>query len=52
MCDCKAIVNECAAKAAPYGGMQNGFYGEKKSRESKAKDMMVKTEEDKLSRSV
>ena len=30
-------------KAAPYGGMQNGSYGEKeKSRESKAKDTMVK----------
>ena len=31
-------------KAAPYGGMQNGSYGEKKSRESKAKDTMFKTE--------
>ena len=40
-------------KAAPYGGMQNGSYGEKvKSRESKAKDTMVETEGDKLSRSV
>ena len=36
-------------KAAPYGGMQNGSYGEKeKSRESKAKDTMVKTEGDKF----
>ena len=40
-------------KAAPYGGMQNGSYGEKeKSRESKAKDTMVETERDKLSRSL
>ena len=32
-------------KAAPYGGMQNGSYGEKeKSRESKAKDTMVENE--------
>ena len=35
-------------KAAPYGGMQNGFYGEKeKSRESKAKDAMMETKGDK-----
>ena len=40
-------------KAAPYGGMKNGSYGEKeKSRESKAKDTMVETEGDKLSRSI
>ena len=39
-------------KAAPYGGMQNGSYGEKKSRESKAKDKMEETEGEKLSRSV
>ena len=33
--------------------MQNGFYGEKeKSKESKAKDTMVETEDDKLSKSV
>ena len=39
-------------KTAPYGGMQNGSHGKKeKSRESKAKDMMVETEGDKLSRS-
>ena len=31
-------------KAAPYGGMQNGSYGEKeKNRESKAKHTMVET---------
>ena len=40
-------------KAAPYGGMQNGSYGEKENdRKSKAKDMMVETKKDKLSRSV
>ena len=40
-------------KAAPYGGMQNGSHGEKeKSRDSKAKDTMVETEGDELSRSV
>ena len=40
-------------KAAPYCGMQNGSHGEKeKSRESKAKDTMVETEGDKLSRSI
>ena len=40
-------------KAAPYGDMQNGSYGEKvKSRESKAKDTMVETKGDKLSRNV
>ena len=39
--------------SSTYGGMQNGSYGEKeKSRESKAKDTMVETERDKLSRSV
>ena len=33
-------------KAAPYGGMQNGSYGEKeKNRENKAKDTMMETEE-------
>ena len=40
-------------KAVPYGGMQNGSYGEKeKSRESKVKDTMMETKGDKLSRSV
>ena len=48
MCDCKVI-----RKEAPYGGMQNGSCGEKeKGRESKAKDTMVETKGDKLSRSV
>ena len=41
------------SQTAPYGGMQNGSYGEKeKSRESKAKDTIMETERDKLSRSV
>ena len=40
-------------KAAPYGGMQNGSYGEKeKGIESKSIDTMVETEGDKLSRCV
>ena len=42
-----------ALQTAPYGGMRNGSHGEKeKGTESKAKDKMVKTEGDKLSRSV
>ena len=52
MCDCKIIVNK-RRKAAPYNGMQNGSYGEKeKSRESKAKDVMMETKGYKLSRCV
>ena len=52
MCDCKVILNECVAKQH-HMMVPNGSYGEKgKSRESKAKDTMVETEEDKLSRSV
>ena len=40
-------------KAAPYGGMQNGSYGEKeKSKESKAKDTMLETEGDGCEREV
>ena len=53
MCDCKVMVNECVAKQPPYGGMQNSSHGEKeKGRESKAKDKMVETEGNKLSKSV
>ena len=51
MCDCKVIVNE-RRKAVPHDGMQNGSHGKKKGRESKAKDKMVETEGDNLSRSV
>ena len=50
MCNCKVMVNVCR-KAAPYGGIQNDSHGEK-GRESKTKDKMVETEEDKLSRSI
>ena len=40
-------------KAASYGGMQNGFHGEKeKGRESKVNDKMVETEGGKLPGSV
>ena len=47
------ILSRVCCKAAPYGGMQHSSYGEKeKSRESKAEDTMIETEEDKLSRSV
>ena len=42
-----------ALQSAPYGGMQNSSRGEKeKGRESKAKDKMMETKGDKLSRSV
>ena len=38
-------------KTAPYGGMQNGSYGEKENgNDSKAKDTIVQTEEDMLSK--
>ena len=47
MCDCKVV----RRKTAPYGGMQNGFYSEKEKGRT-TKDKMVKTEGDKLSRSV
>ena len=40
-------------EAVSYGVLQNGSHGEKeKTKESKAKDEMVETEGDKLSRSV
>ena len=42
-----------ASETVPCGGMQNNSHGEKeKGRKSKAKDKMVETEEDKMSRSV
>ena len=41
-----------SALQSNFGGMQNDYHGEKeKSRESIAKDTMVETEGDKLSRS-
>ena len=49
MCDCKVIVNECVGKQHRMVVCKNGSYGEKKGRESKPKDTMVKTEGDKLS---
>ena len=52
MCDCKAIVNECVAKQHRMVVCKMGLMvKKKKSRESKAKDTMVETEGDKLSRS-
>ena len=42
-----------ASQSTSYGGMRNGSHGEKeKSRESKAKNKMMETEGDKLSRSI
>ena len=60
MCNCKKMVNKCVARwyankcvARWYGGMQNGSHGAKeKGRESKAKEKMVKTEGDKLLKTV
>ena len=52
LCDCKVIVNECVAKQhrMVVCKMQNGE--KEKSRKSKAKDNMVETKGDKLSRSI
>ena len=53
MSDCKVILNECVAKQHLMVVCKMSLNGEKeKSRESKAKDTMVETEGDKLSRSV
>ena len=53
MCDCKVIVNECVAKQHHMVVCKMALMvKKKKSRESKAKDTMVETEGDKLSRSV
>ena len=52
MCDCKVILNECVAKQHRMVVCKMVLMVKKKSRESKAKDMMVETEGDKLSRSV
>ena len=51
MCDCKVIVNECVAKQCHMVVCEMALMV-KKSGESKAKDKMVETEGDKLSRSV
>ena len=52
MCDCKVIVNECVAKQHRMVVCKIVLMVKKKSRESKAKDTMVETKRDKLSRSV
>ena len=60
MCECKVVLNECVAKLhrmdssnGENSSMQNSSNGEnKKSRESKTKDTIVKTEGDKLLRSI
>ena len=52
MCDCKVILNECVAKQHRMVVCKMALMVKKKSRESKAKDTMVETERDKLSRSV
>ena len=53
MCNCKVIVNECVAKQHRMVVCKMALMvKKKKSRESKAKDTMVETEGDKLSRNV
>ena len=52
MCDCKEILNECVAKQHRMVVCKMVLMVKKKSGESKAKDTMVETERDKLSRSV
>ena len=53
MCDCKVIWNECVAKQHHMVVCKMALMvKKKKSRESKAKDTMIETEGDKLSRSV
>ena len=52
MCNCKVIVNECIAKQHRMVVCKMAFMVKKKSTESKAKDMMVETEGNKLSRSI
>ena len=53
MCDCKVILNECVAKQHRMVVCKMALMvKKKKSRESKAKDRMMETERDKLSKSV
>ena len=53
MCDCKVILNECVTKQHRMVVCKMVLMVKKeKSRESKAKDTMVETEGDKLSRSI
>ena len=51
MCNCKVMVNECVAKQNRIVVCKMALVIKKKSRQSKAKDTMVKTEGDKLSKS-
>ena len=53
MCDCKVILNECVVKQHRMVVCKMALMvKKKKSRESKAKDTMVETKEEKLSKSV
>ena len=52
MCDCKVILNECVAEQHRMVVCKMVLMMKKKKAESKAKDTMVETEGDKLSRSV
>ena len=52
MCDCKVMVNKCVAKQHRMVICQMALMVKKKNRENTAKNKMVETEGDKLSRSV
>ena len=52
MCDCKVMVNKCVGKQHHMMVYKMALMVKKKKRESKAKDKMVETEGEKLSRSV
>ena len=52
MCNCKVMVNDCVAKQHRIVVCKMALVAKKKNRKSKGKDTMVKTEGDKLSRSV
>ena len=52
MCDCKVIVIECVAKQHRMVVCKMVPMVKKKSKESKSKNTMVESEEDKLLRSV
>ena len=52
MCNCKVTLNECVTKQHRMVVCKMALMVKKKSRESTAKDTMMETEGDKLSRSV
>ena len=52
MCNCKVMVDECVAKQHRMVVCKMALMVKKKNRESKAKDTMVETEADDLSKSV